>query len=160
MNKLIFTIIFSFIFFQSFSQNWSQYQKIVASDRDASDNFGESISISGSYAIAGAPFEDNDSLGSTYVANSGSAYIFERNPNGDWMQVQKLTAFVRDTAAAFGLVVSINNKYAIVGAKNEDFNASGLNEESNAGAAYIFERDNNGNWNQAQKIVASDRSVG
>ncbi|MBK7148919.1 MAG: FG-GAP repeat protein [Bacteroidetes bacterium] len=39
---------------------WAQQQKIVASDRAASDNFGYSVAISGDYAIVGAYLEDEN----------------------------------------------------------------------------------------------------
>ena len=41
----------------------------------------------------------------------------------------------------------------------QDGDATGGDLVENAGAVYIFERDDTGNWNQIQKIVASDRSV-
>ena len=44
--------------------------KITASDAAADDYFGNSVSISGDYAIVGAILDDDDGI------NSGSAYIF------------------------------------------------------------------------------------
>jgi len=53
-------------------------------DGDAYDYFGHSVSISGNYAIVGAPAQ--------YALSSGpgSSYIFERSDSG-WSQVAKLT---------------------------------------------------------------------
>ena len=45
----------AYIFERGGSGNWTQKQKIVASDRAAGDWFGYSVAISGSYAISGAP---------------------------------------------------------------------------------------------------------
>ena len=44
--------------------------KIVASDAQASDYFGDSVAISGDYAIVGA--RDEDAVGNA----AGAAYIF------------------------------------------------------------------------------------
>ena len=46
----------------------------------------------------------------------------------------------------------------LVGDWYEDEDATGGNGINYAGSSYIFERDSTGNWNQAQKIVASDRA--
>jgi hypothetical protein len=45
---------------------WSEIKKIQASDRDASDEFGYSVSISGDYAIVGAR-QENSSAGAAYI---------------------------------------------------------------------------------------------
>ena len=60
----------------------------------------------------------------------------------------------------FGVSVAISGNYAIVTSDAEDHDADGNNEKSNAGSAYIFERNTNGTWNQIKKIVASDRAAG
>lgn len=40
------------------AQGWGQTQKIVPSDRALGDFFGESVSMSGDYAVVGARFDD------------------------------------------------------------------------------------------------------
>ena len=50
----------------------------------------------------------------------------------------------------FGYSVSISGDRAIVGADREDTGGD------NAGAAYVFERDAGGTWNEVQKLQASD----
>ena len=54
--------------------------------------------------------------------------------------------------------VAIAGDYAIVGAYDEDENATGGDTQAAAGSAYIFKRMSNGVWQQVQKsMVASDR---
>ncbi|TAL57710.1 MAG: T9SS type A sorting domain-containing protein [Bacteroidetes bacterium] len=136
---------------------WTQTQKIVASDRAASDNFGYSVSISGNYAVVSANMEDEDAAGGNTANAAGSAYIFERVA-GVWTQAQKLVASDRAASDNFGRSVSISGDYAIVGAELEDEDAAGSNTILSSGSAYIFERVA-GVWTQAQKIVASDRAT-
>ena len=62
----------------------------------------------------------------------------------------KLTAFDGDSTDLFGRSNDLCFNYSAVGA-NEDDNENGIN----AGAAYIYKRDNTG-WVFQQKVVASD----
>ncbi len=148
----------AYIFKRDGSGNWSQVQKIVASDRAIDDLFGNSVAINGNYAIVGTGYEDEDASGGNTLSNAGSAYIFEKDGSGNWTQVQKIVASDRASNDLFGVSVSINGNYVIVGANSEDDDASGGNTLSDAGSAYIFERSAGGNWSQVQKIVASDRA--
>ena len=62
--------------FKKSGSAWSQTQKLVASDRAVSDQFGYSVGIAGSTIVVGAIFEDQDASGGNTVSNAGSAYIF------------------------------------------------------------------------------------
>ena len=139
---------------------WKEVQKIVASDRESVDFFSWSVSISGNYAIAGAYKEDEDTSGSNTASSAGSAYLFERDTaTGHWKEVQKIVASDRGSDDRFGISVSISGDYIIVGANQEDHDASGSSPAAGAGSAYIFELDTStGKWQETQKIVASDRA--
>jgi len=117
--------------------------KITASDAAVFDLFGYSVSISGDYAIVGAP-SDNDPL-----YNSGSAYIFYRSGT-NWSQQAKLTASDDVFSNFFGHSVSISGDYVIVGS---------LGGNANSGFAYIFSRSGT-NWSQQAKLVADDAVAG
>ena len=99
--------------FERTSGTWSQKQKIVASDRQADDQFGYSVAISGNYAIVGAYGEDHDASDDNPLEKAGSAYIFERT-NGSWSQKQKIVASDREADDQFGRSVAIDGNYAIV----------------------------------------------
>jgi hypothetical protein len=149
----------AYIFERDGSGNWNEVQKIVASDRAVNDNFGNSVSISGDYAIVGAHNEDEDASGGSTLSGAGSAYIFERNGSGVWTEVQKIVASDRIYLDQFGYSVAISGDYTIVGAYSEDEDASGGSTLSSAGSAYIYERNGSGAWNEVQKTVASDRAA-
>ena len=126
---------------------WYQEAKLVASDRAASDQFGDSVSISSTRAVIGAPSEDPSG-----VNGAGSAYIFVRSGT-TWSQQAKLVASDKDVYDQFGYSVSISGDYVIVGAFRED--PSGV---TNAGSAYIFVRSGT-TWSQQAKLVASDKAA-
>ena len=138
---------------------WNEVQVLSASDKASNDNFGWSVSISGDYAIVGAPSEDQNSTGGSMKVDAGSVYIFERDSSGVWAEVKKIVASDRNTEDYFGASVSISGDYAIVGANKEDENVAGGSSLSSAGSAYILKKNVLGNWIEIQKIVASDRSI-
>lgn len=148
----------AYIFKRDGNNVWNQTQKIVSSDRASGDRFGMSVSISGAYAVVGAYLEDENETGGSTLSNAGSAYIFERDGNNNWIQTKKITSFDRDPNNYFGQSVNISGNYVIVGAQHESADVQGGNIFTSAGAAYIYKRNGNGNWNQTQKIVASDRA--
>ena len=106
---------------------WMQQSKLLASDGEFADQFGQSVSIDADYAIIGAPYDDN--IGS----NSGSAYVFTRSGTA-WTQEVKLLASDGAADDNFGGSVSIDGYYAIVGASWDD------NVDYNAGSAYVFKK--------------------
>jgi esterase/lipase superfamily enzyme len=128
--------------FELSNGNWSEKQKLLASDGASGDYFGSDVAISGNYAIVGANGDDDNGSG------SGSAYIFELS-NGTWSQKQKLLASDGAYPDSFGGSVAISGIYAVVGAYYDDDNGS------YSGSAYIFELSN-GTWSQKQKLLASD----
>jgi hypothetical protein len=137
---------------------WNQVQKIVASDRGAENRFGGSVSFSGGYAIVGASGNDTDANGDSTLPGSGSAYIFERDASGLLIQVKKITASDRKAGASYGTSVGIDNDIIIVNAYNEYLDFEGNDSLANAGAAYLIERIDR-NWEEVQKITASDRDA-
>jgi len=149
----------AYIFLRDSSGSWNQIQKIVSADREAGDQFGRPVAIDGDYAIIGAYWEDEDAAGGNTLATAGSAYIFEKDSNGTWLQVQKIVAPDRAVGDRFAESVAISGNYAIAGTYHEQEDTSGSNSMVNAGSCYIFERDSIGQWSFVQKLVASDRGV-
>jgi hypothetical protein len=147
----------AYIFFRGSSGTWKQSAQLNASDKAAGDEFGNSVAISGDYAIIGAMLEDQNASGGASLNSAGSAYIFKRNANdGSWKQSKKIVASDREASDMFGVSVSISGDFAIVGAYNEDQDKAGANTLTDAGSAYIF-KNTAGSWAQVDKIVASDR---
>ena len=125
----------------------TEIKKLIPGDGAYADLFGSSVSISGDYAIVGAPNDDEG-----VIKNSGCAYIFERT-KGIWSEKAKLLAPDRSGNDVFGFSVSISGDYAIVGKPFDDHTGS------NYGSAYIFHRTEPlpGTiiWSQVAKLVAT-----
>ncbi len=163
MNKKLPLFLLLFIPITLFGQ--LTFKKLTGFDainnsRAAGDQFGFSVAVSGDIAVVGAPFHDFDESGGDSMKDAGAAYVFYRNEGGanNWGLKKKLVATgnnARDTGDNFGNAVAISGNVIVVGAIFQDFNASGLSEFSDAGAAYVFHKDEGGtdNWGQVQKLV-------
>ncbi len=136
---------------------WLMSQKVTATDRKLGANLGCSVSVSGNQAIAGASLENLDAAGGAKLEQSGAAYIFEKVAGGKWTEVQKITPSVRMPYAKFGESVSISDGAAIVGVPREP---AGTKEGSAEGAAYLYERSENGKWMEVKRLFAGIRSQG
>jgi len=131
--------------FQRQGSGWKEVQKVEASDAQPNDYFGWSVAVDGQFAIVGAPYEDSG------ASNAGAAYLFQRQGDGSWKEVQKLQASDAYANDQFGYSVSLDGHLAIVGAH---YKSSG--RVYYTGAAYLFERQGNGSWKEVQKLEASD----
>ena len=149
--------------FYSQAQNWDQIIKANAADRNdkptsvrGEDEFGYAIAVSGDYAVIGALGEDEDAGGENTLSSSGAAYILHKT-NGKWKQIRKISPSVRGVYYHFGWSVSISGDYAIVSANMEELTGSGGEKIPQAGAAYIFKKNQGGedNWGEVKRITAS-----
>jgi len=122
---------------------WIERQKIVASDGEADDIFGRSVSINDEYAVIGANNDDDNGK------DSGSAYVFKRD-GINWIEQAKLLASDGEPKDSFGGANSISDDYIIIGAI--DYYNGGN------GSAYIFKRNQTG-WYEQAILTASDGSV-
>ncbi len=130
--------------------------KLTASDAQAGDYFGWSVSISGDTVIVGARGEKGGP--GDPASWAGAVYVFERNQGGadNWGQVQILRASDAQAYDNFGYSVAISGDTVVVGAFQEDGGPG--DPLQGAGAAYIFARNQGGadNWGQVQILRASD----
>lgn len=145
--------------FERSGGTWTQVQKIQNSDRVAWDRFGSEVAIDTNVIIVGVYAEDEDENGNNQLMNSGSAYMFERNPAGVWNETQKIVPNDRNSGDHFGWSVDFEDTLMVIGCHSDDHDEFDANLLADAGSAYIFER-NAGLWVQLQKIDASDRAEG
>jgi hypothetical protein len=122
---------------------WEQSQKIFASDGYYNDQFGESISASGNYFIAGASLTES----STGDANAGNAYIYKYE--NTWYEIDKLIGTGESTYVVnhFGECVDINGNYIIVGSPLA----------RTTGVADVFYKKRS--WGHLKKIIGDDSEL-
>jgi|GEM_PF-993147 len=123
------------------ASGWQQQTKLLSSLGPHLDSYGSAVSISGTRAVVGAPYNDNQGY------DAGSVYVFDYMA-GSWHFTQQLYADDASSNDWFGTAVSLSGDRLVVGAPGE--NTKG----TNAGAVYVFDL-NGGVWSQTDKITVA-----
>jgi hypothetical protein len=146
-----------YVFNRDSSGTWFQQAYIKASNADAVDLFGSSVSVSGSTLAVGAHFEDGQGNN-----RSGAVYVFNRDAAGIWSQQAYLKASNAGADDYFGWSLSLFGDTLAVGAPREDSGSAGVNADQQdnslggAGAVYVFIRDGSGSWSQRAYVKPSN----
>lgn len=151
-------------------QAFSQQAFFKSSNNDPDDRFGETVAISGNIIAVGAPGEDSSASGINGPKNNdptgsgrGAVYIFSRS-GLTWTETAYLKAGNPPadprTNHLFGKALAMSGNTVVVGAPGEESTATGVNgdstnQDSIAGAAYVFVL-NNGVWTQQAYLKASN----
>lgn len=118
---------------------------------------------------AGCPTDPADPFNAvtlTAFNDTGTAWVYERQPSGVWFQVAELEASDRNAGDQFGINCRISGDYIVVGAFQADQTVlpdGGASFKNNSGAAYVFERQGGDSgpvrWVEKQKLVARDAAA-
>jgi len=128
------------------SGQWLLQQTLAPSDPVKKQRFGGSVSIKGSVAVVGSYWSLVDGY-----SKAGAAYVYEKNQTtGIWTETIKLTAQDRNTNNYFGGSVDTNGQTIVVGARESSAVAP------TAGSAYVFNKTQQGMWQQHTQLNASD----
>ena len=100
--------------------------KLLPSDGSGDDRFGYSVGISGTTAIVGAFWDDDNG------SNSGSAYIFDVSDPTAPVEIAKLLPADGEPGNVFGYSVAISGNIAIVGAEADN------DRGPYSGSAYLY----------------------
>ena len=134
--------------FTKSGSTWTQQAKLMASDKQDYDNFGNSLSLSsdGNTIIIGAVYADTPPNN-----DNGAAYVFTRS-GSTWTQQAKLMASDKEQNDQFGLSVAIseNGNKVLVGSPYSPYGIT-----PSAGAVYVYTRSGS-TWTQQQKLLVSD----
>lgn len=127
-----------------------EIQELTPPDGQAGDGFGYRVERDGNVAVVAATFDDDQGW------DAGSAYVYERDPAGDWRLAQKLLASDGAAGDYFAYSVGVQGKTVLVGAPYHDGSAA------DTGAVYVFERDQDGPdaWREVGRLTPSSAGAG
>jgi hypothetical protein len=120
------------IFERQSDGTWLEVATLKSSDLVGTpngDQFGHSVGISGDTAVVGVRLDDDG------FTSTGSAWIWKRQPDGEWVEAGKLLANDGASGDRFGTAVAISGNRVVVGAPDRDENGT------DSGVAYIHELD-------------------
>ncbi len=123
-------------------QDWIEAQRLTASDFQDRALFGHDVAIDEDTLVSGAPDFDRS------ASNDGQAYVFLRS-GSTWQEADTIHANNATAGDKFGWSVAISGDRVVAGALFGDGN------ETDSGAAYVFER-NGDEWMQVAKLSADD----
>lgn len=114
------------------SNNWGQIQKLSPSSAGPESEFGLSLDFNQLTAVVGAPKEN-------------TVYVFD--PANNWLETQQIQAFNGETSDRFAQSISLEGNRLVIGTPGDD--DKGLD----AGAVYVFAKNQFGAFIQQQKII-------
>ncbi|MBF0622121.1 MAG: tandem-95 repeat protein, partial [Magnetococcales bacterium] len=120
--------------------SWTQTTKLTASDGSAGESFGNALDVDGTTAVVGA----------VSANTTGAVYLFEKASETSWTESEIVAPSDLIASDQFGYAVALDGTRMIVSAPGQD----GADDTPSAGAAYIFEQQENGSWSQVAKLVA------
>ena len=140
----------AYVFERSAGGVWAETAILRASNADANDYFGWSVSVSDGVIVVGAYAERGPDNATT---RRGAAYVFERSAAGAWAETALLRANEAPivSGADFGYSVSVSGDVIVVGATQ-----AGPTQRGFYGVAYVFERTAGGAWSDAAILRASN----
>ena len=124
--------------------DWTQEQKLTASDAAGGDDFGFAVAISGDMIVVGAP-RDDTAAGNR--AGSAYAFLFDAGQQ-QWVQWDHIFAPDAGADDRFGSSVALDGDTLLVTAVQDD------EAGSNAGAGYVF-REVRAAWSFQAKLVGT-----
>jgi FG-GAP repeat protein len=135
----------AYLFAHRTQGNWSPFSKLSASAPSPHGSFGQCVALDGTTALVGARGDRQRG------EDAGAAYAFEVIGNGSSLtQVARLTASDAVSRDHFGHSLALDGNLAVVGSPGK---------RDGAGAAYLFQRDSKGNWNEIATLTADDPEI-
>ncbi len=128
-----------YIYIKTSNGVWEYDQTIMASDGVDDDFFGSSVSLAGEQMVVGAYGVEQE---------KGTAYVFEKNSDDVWVEVQKLKGNPFNDRVQYGWTTAIQKDYIAVTAPHI--------YGSEAGEVYLYKRENSGVWVENQIIQGAD----
>lgn len=137
--------------FQNLIAKMGSYANIQSQTPQQYGYFGSRIGFDGNVSIVGVKGDTTDADGNNILLSSGSAYIYEKQSDGNWSYVQKIVASDRTQGMEFGYTVAVANNIIAIGVLKKSQTVG----YTDVGTVYIFEKVN-GKWIETKKLVGNE----
>lgn len=135
------------VYLRASDGSWSETDLLAPANLADGDRFGAGVAVEGDTLLIGAPGD------SQWTTRSGAVYVFERQGDGSWLQVDVLRPADANSDDRFGDRIAIDGDRAVIAANKSSSFTAGY-------AAYVYERTAPGApWMEAAKLVNSDHAT-
>jgi len=133
------------VFERQSNGTWIEVAVAKAATPEASAYLGTSLDLSGDRLVAGAP-----SFAAPNPPSPGAVHVFERQSNGQWLEVEVVQAATPELGALFGSSIALEGEQLVVVSERSSIAASG------AGAVHVFELGAAGQFEERAVLVRGD----
>lgn len=125
---------------------WSRSSRITCSECRPNHFFGQGLALAGNALVVAS--------GTEYFAREhpNVAHVFERSEEGDWTEVAHLRP-EQPAIGVFGTSVDVDGDRILVLSSGDRLRGQ------HSGAAYVFERSDDGMWTEAARILPARSST-
>ncbi|MFW6089464.1 MAG: choice-of-anchor B family protein, partial [Gemmatimonadota bacterium] len=127
-----------YVYERDASGEWTETQRLLASDAEPGDYFGRSLAVDGNTMFIGATTKDE---------SNGAVFRFERGGDGNWTEVDRFLPENIGEGESFGRMADMAGDVAVFAAWGHD---------DGRGGVWVYERDASGAWNNAALLKADD----
>ncbi|HJU39520.1 MAG TPA: FG-GAP repeat protein, partial [Tahibacter sp.] len=126
--------------------NWTQMQKLTASNGAEFDFFGLAVAMQPGTILVGA---DGAATDGDPFSSQGAVYVFTES-GGAWSESRQLTASDGEPSDGLGEWIAFDGDRALIGAPGVT-----VGDNESQGAAYLFTRSADA-WTESPRFVSSD----
>lgn len=131
---------------------WSEPEALPDGFLSPDGNFGWAVALEGQHLVVSVPRASEPDSVVEPIQEAG-AVVFYSNSTGSWKPVGAAFSSGLDEDAAFGYDLDLQGSVALVGEPGAEDSTGGFEA---AGAAYVFDRDSQGAWQESQRLVAPE----
>lgn len=146
LNKTIPQVGSVLIYSKDEHGNWNFIQEIKSPRGKAFDNFGVSVALSDKYLVIGALGEDHINSEGELVHDTGAAYFYKKNEDGEFILAQKICSSDLHPYSIFGSKVDIKKDEIIIDSHTEENNNTNW-------VAHTFKQLNGEEWIPTKKVA-------
>jgi hypothetical protein len=142
-----------YVYVEAGPMTWNLEAYIKATNPNADDWFGDSLSLSGDILAVGARNEDSQARGAdgdseaqnnNNAGGAGAVYVYRRS-TGSWVSHSYVKATHTEFRDDFGLSVALEGDQLFIGSPGDDSAATGVNGDASdntrmdAGAVFLYQ---------------------
>ena len=136
------------------SQTKNDFTKITSDDRHIGDCFGWATAIYNNFCLIGSPLIGVNNMNHRILDEAGTAFLYKKQKNGEWLLTQKFLPFKPKANDEFGGSVALNDSIVVIGSTGYDSDTVTYPDFMiRHGAVFSYKINKEGQKTKTQKII-------